>query len=100
MDHRNRNNVNCNLPPGEIQAMKELIRLQKEKIIVIKPCDKWAGMIILDYPVYMTACYQHLTSEKIMGNGESKQYYLKVDEIELDRTKSKIRSVRSPGGMG
>ena len=45
----------------------------------------------------MRACYQHLTSEKIMGNGESKQYYLKVDDIELDRTKSKIRCVVQEG---
>ena len=97
MDHRNRNNVNCNLPPDEIQAMKELIKLQKEKVIVIKPCDKGAGMIILDYPVYMRACYKHLTSEKIMGNGESKLYYLRVNAIELERTKSKIRNLVQEG---
>ena len=53
MDHRNRNNVECNLPQEEIQAIKELIKLQKDKVIVIKPCDKGAGMIILDYPVYI-----------------------------------------------
>ena len=56
MDHRNRNYVECNLPQDEIQALKELIQLQKEKVIVIKPCDKGAGMIILDNPVYMRAC--------------------------------------------
>ena len=48
MDHRNRNNVPSNLPQSEILAMKELIKLQKEKTIVIKPCDKGAGIIILD----------------------------------------------------
>jgi hypothetical protein len=48
------------LPHDEILAMEELIKLQKEKVIVIKPCDKGAGMIILDYPVYMRACYQHI----------------------------------------
>ena len=63
--------------------MKELIKLQKDKIIVIKPCDKGAGMIILDYVVYMRACYEHLLSEKIMEDGESKPYYLRVNEIEL-----------------
>ena len=97
MDHRNRNNVKCNLPHEEIQAMKELIKLQKDKVIVIKPCDKGAGMIILDYPVYMRACYQHLTSEKIMGDGEIKQYYLRVNEIDLEMTKSKIRNLVQEG---
>ena len=48
MDHRNRNNISCNLPQDEIQALKDLIKLQKEKVIVIKPCDKGAGIIILD----------------------------------------------------
>ena len=97
MDHRNRNNVKCNLPQDEIQAMKELIRLQKEKIIVIKPCDKGAGIILLDYTVYMRACYEHLAAEKNMGDGEVKRYYIRVKEIELEMTKSKIRNIIQEG---
>ena len=97
MDHRNRNNIPSNLPQIEIQAMKELIKLQKEKAIVIKPCDKGAGIIILDYDVYMRACYKHLNEEKDMGNGEVKKYYLMVDDIELERTKSKIRNIVQEG---
>ena len=97
MDHRNRNNVKCNLPQDEIQAIKELINLQKDKTIVIKPCDKGAGIIILDYPVYMRACYQHLTSEKVIGDGETKQYYLKVNDIELEMSKTKIRNLVQEG---
>ena len=97
MDHRNRNNIKCNLPQEEIQAMKELINLQKDKTIVIKPCDKGARMIILDYDVYMRACYEHLASEKILADGDTKQYYLRVDDIELERTKSKIRRIVQEG---
>ena len=97
MDHRNRNYVECNLPQDEIQALKELIQLQKEKVIVIKPCDKGAGMIILDYPVYMRACYEHLMSEKVMENGVSRNYYCRVDEMELERTKSKIKHLVQDG---
>ena len=97
ISRRNRNNVNCNLPIEEIQAIKELIKLQKDKIIVIKPCDKGAGMIILDYPVYMRACYEHLAAEKTMSDGETKPYYIRVNEIELDRTKSMIRSIVQEG---
>ena len=55
------------------------------------------GIIILDYPVYMRACYEHLTSEKVMGDGEIKQYYLRVNDIELERTKTKIRNVVQEG---
>ena len=97
MDHKNRNNIPCNLPHDEILALKELIHLQKTKVIVIKPCDKGAGMIILDYPMYMRACYEHLMSEKNMDDGVSKQYYSRVDEMELERTKSKIRHLVQEG---
>ena len=97
MDHRNRNNVPSNLPQMEIQAMKELIKLQKEKTIVIKPCDKGAGIIILDYDMYMRACYEHLNAEKDMGDGEVNKYYLMVDDIELEKTKSKIRNIVQEG---
>ena len=97
LDHRNRNNVSCNLPQEEIQALKDLIKLQKEKVIVIKPCDKGAGIIILDYPVYMRACYEHLSSEKRIGDEGTKKYYSRVEKIELERSKSKIRNLVQEG---
>ena len=50
---RNRNPVKCNLPEEEIAALKELIRLQRERVIIIKPCDKGAGIIILDFKLYL-----------------------------------------------
>ena len=97
MDHRNRNDVKSNLPQEEIQAIRDLINLQKNKTIVIKPCDKGAGIIILDYSDYMRACYQHLSAEKLMGNGEMKKYYIEVEQIELERTKTKIKNVVQEG---
>ena len=42
-------------------------------------------------------CYEHLASEKILKDGDTKQYYLRVDDIELERRKSKIRSVVQEG---
>ena len=49
MDPRNRNREECNLPPAEIQALKELISLQRDRVIVIKACDKGSGIIVLDF---------------------------------------------------
>ena len=97
MDHKNRNTVECNLPPEEIDALRELIELQKKRIITIKPCDKGAGMMILDFPEYMRACYEHLVSEKAMEDGTNKKYYSLVEEIELERTKFKIRNLIEEG---
>ena len=92
MDHRNRNQAKCNLPQDEISALKELIRLQINKIIIIKPCDKGAG-IILDFAEYMRACYEHLEAKLEYENGETKNYYTKVNEFALMRAKTKVKEV-------
>ena len=55
MDPKNRNSVESNLPENEITAMIELIELIKEKEIVVKACDKGAGIIILDGDKYFEA---------------------------------------------
>ena len=60
-DSANRNKVNSNLPAEEMRALKQLIELQKEKNITIKPCDKGAGIIILDFHEYIRACNTHLS---------------------------------------
>ena len=53
--------------------------------------------MILDFPEYMRACYEHLMSEKVMEDGASKNYYSLVEEIELERTKFKNRNLIEEG---
>ena len=45
-DPEKRNRIRPNLPQDEIEGLRELIKLQKEIRITIKPCDKGAGIII------------------------------------------------------
>ena len=87
-DPRNRITEKSNLPHNEQQALKELEKLQKEKHIVIKACDKGAGIIILDYNEYVKACYKHLTSSQSEGN----PYYTQVDALEVERSKAQIEN--------
>jgi len=87
-DPRNRITEKSNLPHDEQQALKELVKLQKEKHIVIKACDKGAGIIILDYSEYVKACYKHLTSSQSEGN----PYYTQVDALEVERSKAQIEN--------
>ena len=92
-DPRNRNKEECNLPVDEVNALKELIQLQKDRKIVIKACDKGAGIIILDYDTYMKACYEHLLSK----TEDDMPYYSKVDDLSVERAKHKIREVLEEG---
>ena len=88
-DPRNQNEEKCNIPIDEINALKELIQLQKDRKIVIKACDKGAGIIILDFPEYLKACYEHLLSK----TADDKPYYNKVGELEVEISKAKIKKV-------
>ena len=88
MDPRNRNQSECNLPIEELAALKELIRLQRERVIRIKPCDKGAGILILDFKLYMQACYEHLLAKQTNKNGEEDSYYIQVEEWEVERSKN------------
>ena len=56
---------------------------------MIKPCDKGAGIIVLDYNEYMRACYKHLSST----NSENHSYYKQVDGWEVERTQVKIEGI-------
>ena len=52
-DPRNRNKEACNLPVDELNALKEFIKLQKDRVIVIKACDKGAGIMIFNFNEYL-----------------------------------------------
>lgn len=96
VDPRNRNKEEYNLPQDELNALKELIDLQKSCKIVIKSCDKGAGIIVLDFNEYVKACYDHLLSETADG----KSYYTQVNELEIERSKAKIENVLKEGRAG
>ena len=63
-----------------------LIKLQKEKRIVVKPCDKGAGIIILDYKEYVRACMERLEAKADPGEA----YYEEVGNEILEEAKLKI----------
>ena len=72
LDPRNRNKSECNIPPGEVLALKTLVRLQRERVIKIMACDKGAGIIILNFEEYLKSCYEHLESVQKQADGTTK----------------------------
>ena len=89
MDPRNRNSVPCNLPNDELQALRQLQKLQRERKITVKACDKGAGIIILNFEDYLKACYEHLTSNQKVD----KPYYTKASDLDLEISKKKINDI-------
>ena len=97
MDPKNRNKVQCNIPQDELEALLDLIKLQKEGKIVIKPCDKGAGIIILTHSDYVKACMEHLNSKQTNNDGTSDSFYVKVHQSKLDQVKGKIINLIQEG---
>ena len=93
LDPRNRNTTKSNLPEDEIQALKELQQMQRERKIVVKACDKGAGIIIFNFDDYLKTCYERLTSQQI--NGQS--YYSQASDIELEQAKHTINTILKEG---
>ena len=62
------------------------MKLQRNCIIVIKPCDKGAGIIVCDYAKYVLSCQKELESKT--KNGEN--YYKIISQKDLDKAKQEI----------
>ena len=93
-DPKNRNIARPNIPAEEMAGLKELIQLQRDRVITIKPCDKGAGIIILSFQAYMESCYKHLNSVQLQPDGTYKRYYKPVDDLNIiDEVKHNINNI-------
>ena len=93
LDPKNRNKCRTNLPPGEMKALAKLIEMQKQQMITIKPCDKGAGIIILDFKEYIRACESHLDAKQPQSDGSYKPYYTKVDKNALEDIRATVNQI-------
>ena len=93
VDPKNRNKVKSNLPEDEKEALRELVKLQKERKITIKPCDKGAGIIILNFEDYLKAAMKHLEAKTSTGE----TYYKEVNSTVLKEAKEKITNIVKEG---
>ena len=88
-DPKNRHRVTSNIKEDKKEALHKLVKLQKERQTVIKPCDKGIGMIILNFHEYLRAALDHL--EATTATGE--KYYKKVNDSVLKEAKHKITTI-------
>ena len=97
LDEKNRNPVIKNLSAEETEALKQLTDLQKNRIITIKPADKGAGIVILNFEDYIKSCNDHLTSKQNQPDGTYSNYYEKIGEDSLTQAKEKITNLIEEG---
>lgn len=97
MDPQNRRKAVNNLPKEEAKALKDLIDLQRKRIIQIKQCDKGSGVFILDFDDYVKSCDNHLKEEQVDKNGNKKRYYKEVNKATLEEASSKIKLLLDEG---
>ena len=74
-------------------ALKDLNQLQKDRVIVVRACDKGAGIMLLDFEDYLRACYNHLTAQLTPG----KPYYSPVNALDVEKANQNIKDVLKEG---
>ena len=79
------NRIHTNLPENERRAMFELIKLQKSRVITIKPNDKNGGTSILRTCDYIGNLEHLLNSKHIDKNGFEHNYFAKLEHYTADQ---------------
>jgi hypothetical protein len=80
------NRIHPNIYQGEKDALKELMRLQKFRVITIKPADKGAGIVIVNFQDYMASTLEHLSSRNL----QSDSYYGNVNKQDVKDAQAEI----------
>ena len=75
LDSDNRNKVFNNLPVDEQEALKELSDLQRNRVITIKPTDRGAGIVILEFEDYLKSFEKHIESKQKQPDRSFKSHY-------------------------
>ena len=47
----------------------------------------------MDFNIYLKACYDHLLEKQTCNGGQESNYYVKVNDYEIDKSESIIKSV-------
>ena len=81
------NKTEPNITPDETEALKTLILMQKTRKIVIKPCDKGAGLCITNFEDYAKSVRDHLESKAECSDVKC---YREITKAELEKFKVEI----------
>ena len=94
---KNRLKVSCNQLGEEIAALRDLVKLEREKKIVMKQCNRGAGIMIIDYKDFRKAATEHPEEKMEDKDGHPKPYYKKVDNSIFKAAKNKLTQIWQSG---
>ena len=82
------NKVRSNISTEENEALKLLIILQKERKIIIKPCDKGAGIVVCNFDDYLRSSTEHLSGH--VEGKPTEKCYREITEKDFQAAKNEI----------
>ena len=86
-----------NMSPEMKAAQKDLITLQREREIVIKPSDKTGGVCVLPFKAYKESMDSKLRETFVASDGTVKPKYLKASQKDLQAQHKQIKALVKEG---
>ena len=91
------NPKHSNISKEEYEALQTLIKLQAERKITIKPADKGAGILVLDFEKYKESCETHLTATQLQPLGPPIPYYVPTNTTKVKKCVKEISDTVKKG---
>ena len=86
-----------NMPLEVWAGGQDLVTLQKERVIIIKPSDKTGGINILPFDAYVKVMGDKLTQTYVAPDGTTKPKYVKVTKKDLKLQHQRIEKLVEKG---
>ena len=91
------NPKHSNISKDEYEALQTLIKLQRDRKITIKPADKGAGILIMDFVRYKESCEIHLSTTQPQPLGPPIPYYAPTNSAQIKRCVKEISDTVKKG---
>ena len=91
--------VQPNIPPDVRAAGRDLITLQKERVLVIKPTDKTGGVCLMDFGDYKASMDTKMEESFVDIDGVEKKKYVKTSEKYLKIQWKAVRDIVEERGQ-
>ena len=87
------NNKQPNMSPEVRAGGQDLVTLQRERVLVIKPSDKTGGYCIMDFDDYKEGMDEKLKERFVGPDGVERDKYVRIDEKELKAQWKEVKEV-------